>query len=102
MEYPRTYSQSSFLAGTWHGRQSVLKLVATFRFGSFASNSAQPQPSPHRSFLGKRPFASLIITNQLLTPVDQLGCPVVRSCEPTLVISFTRTAPSGNLPSRWN
>src|SRR6516164_11618268 len=80
--------------------QSVLKLVATFFFGSFASNSPQPQPSPHRSLPGNRPFESLIITNQILVFVDQLDCPVVSLSEPTLFISLTSTAPSGNLPSR--
>src|SRR5262245_56073499 len=100
MEYPRTYSQSSFFAGMWHGMQSVLKSVATFRFGSFASNNAQPHPSPHRSFLGNRPFESLTITNQILMSLVQVDCPVVSFSEPTVVTSFTRMAPSGNLPSR--
>src|SRR6516162_3074055 len=99
--YPRTYTQSSFFAGTWHVLQSVLKLVATFFFGSFASKSAQPQPSPQRSLPGNRPFASLTITNQTLMFVTQLDCPVVSLSEPTSQISFTSTAPSGNLPSRW-
>src|SRR5262249_10495523 len=56
IEYPRMQTQSSFFAGMWHWRQSVLWLVATFRVGSFASNSPQPQPSPHRSLFGKTPL----------------------------------------------
>src|SRR5262249_689343 len=98
--YPRTYTQSSFFAGTWHVLQSVLKSVATFFFGSFASNKAHPHPSPHRSFLGNRPFESLTITNQILMSLVQVDCPVVSFSEPTVVTSFTRMAPSGNLPSR--
>src|SRR5262249_17955024 len=66
----------------------------------FASNNAHPHPSPHRSFLGNRPFESLTITNQILMSLVQVDCPVVSSSDPTLVMSFTSTAPSGNLPSR--
>src|SRR5262249_3450524 len=84
----------------WHTLQSLFQSVATFFFGSFASNSAQPQPSPHRSFLGNRPLASLIITNQILTSVARVACPVVSLSEPTPVTSLTSTAPSGNLLSR--
>src|SRR5215471_6793621 len=80
--------------------QSVLKLVATFFFGSSALNRAQPQPSPQRWLSGKRPLESLIITNQTFVSVDQLDSPVVSLAASALVISLTSTAPSGNLPSR--
>ena len=38
--YPRTYTQSSFFAGMLHVLQSILKSVATFRFGSFVKSEA--------------------------------------------------------------
>ena len=59
---PRTYTQSSSVAGAWHFLQSVLKSVARLRAGSFALNKAQPDPFPYRWLLGSRPFESLIIT----------------------------------------
>ena len=63
---------------------------------------AQPQPSPHRSLLGKRPLTSLTITNQLLTAVDQVGCPVLSFAESTSGdLLYQGAAPSANLPSRW-
>src|SRR5271165_2180627 len=68
--------------------------------GLIRHEQGQPQPSPHRSLPGNRPFESLTITNQTLMSVDQADCPVVSFSELTWVISFTSTAPSGNFPSR--
>src|SRR5947199_7976082 len=74
--------------------------ISTFRFGSFASNSAQPQPSPHRSFFGNRPFASLIITNQILTSVDRNGTRLNSSHLGTSYTAFIMNEKSANLPAR--
>src|SRR5262249_44479356 len=54
-------------------------------------------PSTNALGFSRRTLAARGSSTSCVMPVD---CPVVSFSEPTVVTSFTRMAPSGNLPSR--
>ncbi|UVS60015.1 hypothetical protein NX761_10720 [Nitrosomonas sp. PLL12] len=83
------------------------KIIFQIAFGCinvpvWASNNAHPQLSSQLALSLKRPFVSLIITNQTgVSPAHTAG-PVVSVREMILRTSFIKTIPSGNWPVSRN